>query len=73
MAQFRGRMAREYPGFHTRIAAAIVRLAMAAPQATAGSPPFRFPTVFHQFMWQLIYADPGKPGQILRRPGVVRA
>ncbi len=70
MAQFRGRMAREYPGFHTRIAASIVRLAMAAPQATAGSPPFRVPTVFHQFMWQLIYAIQGSRGKYSGGPAL---
>jgi ubiquinone/menaquinone biosynthesis C-methylase UbiE len=70
MAQFRGRKAGEYPGFHTRIAAAIVRLAMAAPQVSAGAPPFRYPTMFHQFMWQLIYAIQGSLGKYSGGPAL---
>ena len=70
MAQLRGRMAAEYPGFHTSIAAKIVRAAMAAPQVTPGAPPFRFPTLFHRFMWQLIYAIQGSRGRYSGGPAL---
>lgn len=70
MAQFRGRLAGEYPGYHTRIAAAIVRLAMMAPRVETRTPPFRHPTVFHRFMWQLIYAVQGSGGKYSGGPAL---
>jgi SAM-dependent methyltransferase len=63
MAQYRGELAAEHPGFHTRIASAIVRLAMLAPRQRLRTPPFRYPTAWHRFLWQLIYAVQGSGGK----------
>lgn len=70
MAQFRGRLASAYPGYHTRIAAAIVRLAMMAPQVEVRTPPFPYPIVFHRFLWQLIYAIQGSGGKYSGGPAL---
>lgn len=70
MAQFRGRLASDYPGYHTRIAAAIVRLAMMAPRVEVRTPPFPYPTVFHRFLWQLIYAIQGSGGKYSGGPAL---
>jgi ubiquinone/menaquinone biosynthesis C-methylase UbiE len=70
MAQYRGQLASRHPGFHTSIAATIVKAAMAAPRVATGSPPFRYPTVFHRFMWQLIYAIQGSRGKYSGGPAL---
>lgn len=70
MAQYRGHLAHQYPGYHTRIAAAIVRLAMMVPRVGAAVPPFRVPTLVHRFMWQLIYAVQGSGGKYSGGPAL---
>lgn len=70
MAQYRGRLEAEYPGFHTRIAAAIVRLSLACPAVAEPTPPFRFPTVWHRFAWQLIYGIQGSGGKYSGGPAL---
>ena len=70
MAQYRGRLRETYPGFHTRIAAAIVGLAMAAPRIADRTPPFRYPSIWHRFLWQLIYAIQGSAGKYSGGPAL---
>jgi ubiquinone/menaquinone biosynthesis C-methylase UbiE len=70
MAQLRGRMAGEYPGYHTRIAATLVDLAMMGPQVATGEPPFKRPTAWHRFAWQLIYAIQGSGGKYSGGPAL---
>jgi SAM-dependent methyltransferase len=70
MAQYRRQLTAQYPGFHTRIAATIVRLAALAPDVAPPSPPFVAPTVFHRFTWQLIYALQGSGGKYSGGPAL---
>jgi ubiquinone/menaquinone biosynthesis C-methylase UbiE len=70
MAQFRGDLARDYPGYHTRIAEAIVGIAMMAPRVAAPTPPFRYPTAWHRFVWQLVYAIQGSGGKYSGGPAL---
>ncbi len=63
MAQFRGRMLEKHPHIHTKVTQMVVRGAMMLPEMGSEWPPFRYPTLFHRFIWQAIYALQGSGGR----------